>query len=89
LQVKAVQLQDAWQAQNGQGGFSLDGLDPSQLKCDVCDVKATNIEMMQLHILTKKHQHRSKNNGLVPDFGYNCGVCNVNCSGQDALDQHM
>ena len=89
MQVKAVQVLDTWQAQDGQGGFSLDGLDPSQLKCEVCNVKATNLEMMQMHILTKKHQHRSKNNGLVPDLGYNCEVCNVSCSCQDALEQHM
>ena len=77
---------DAWQAQ---GDFSVDRQDPSQLKCDLCNVKATNQEMMQKHILTKKHQKLSKANYQPTDFGFNCEVCSVNCSGSEALGQHM
>ena len=80
-----MQALDAWQAE---GSFSVDSNDPSQLKCDVCNVKATNQEMMQRHILTKQHQKRSRTNEQPTDFGYNCEVCSVRCSSSEALDQH-
>jgi len=45
---------------------------------------------MKDHIASKKHQRKSKVNGVEQDLGmFSCEICGIGCSDQNALDTHL